>query len=430
MGKRKTSGGLAAWPGINGWILFGVCFLSNVLAGQISTLMSVYLPNVLTSLLHEHTADAGAVNQIGSYINAIFLLGWTLGGFSWGLIADRIGRLKSFVLSLLCIGLFTILISFTTSWEMLIIFRLLTGFGVGGVMVISVTFLSEVWPKSSRNIVIGIVSIGFPVGIFTSGLVNLLSGWREGFMMGVLPMALAVVACFVVKESRAWTEVITGPFPKNRIQIFGAYRKELLHGTVIFGSMLIGLWAVFSWFPTWVQSLLQDADGQSERGFVMMLLGIGGLTGGFFSGWIAKTLGVRKAMMLCFSGCTLMAVLLFGFNSVFSPIIYIETAFLSLFFGISQGLLSFYIPQLFPTEIRAGATGFCFNLGRVFTTIAVFSLGSLVTALGGYSNALLTFSLVFIIGFILLYFGRNDKVEAVPFQKKAIDEEIKILNDL
>lgn len=399
------------------WALFVVCLLSNILAGQISTLMSVFLPTVLDSLLQNVPADAAAVNQIGAYINAIYLLGWTIGGFMWGLIGDKIGRVKSLAFSIAMGGLFTLIISFATSWEMILVFRLLAGFGVGGVLVITVTFLSEVWPQPTRNIIIGIVSIGFPVGIFTSGVVNFLSGWREGFMMGIVPIALGLIIYITIKESKAWLLTRSQGTSKTNMELFSEYRSELLHGTLIFGSMIIGLWAVFSWFPTWIQSLLSGADGQDERSFAMMLLGIGGVTGGFVSGWVAKTLGVRKAMMFCFSGCALIAVLLFGFNTSFSWIIYVETAFLSLFFGISQGLLSFYIPQLFPTAIRAGATGFCFNLGRIFTTIAVFSLGSLVTILGGYGNALLTFSLVFIFGFVFLFFSKN-------YNKKAIAVEI------
>ena len=396
------------------WLLFSVCFLSNVLAGQVSTLMSVYLPTVLESLLRNTPRDEASITSIGAYINAIYLLGWTIGGFCGGVISDKIGRVRSFAFCIGFLGLFTLLISFANTWETMLVYRFLAGLGAGGIMVISVTFLSEVWPKKSRNIMIGIVSIGFPIGIFSSGMVNLLSGWREGFLLGIIPLALAIFALFGLKESEPWKKSKTSISKISGMDLVKEYRAELLHGTVIFGSMLIGLWAVFSWFPTWVQSLLHQTNGQDERGYVMMLFGLGGLIGGFSSGWVSRTLGVRKAMMLCFGGCSVMAVLLFGFNSTFSWLIYVETAMLALFFGISQGLLSFYIPQLFPAAIRAGATGFCFNLGRIFTTIAVFSLGALVDALGGYSNALLVFSLVFVLGFIKLFFGQDHKSEIRP----------------
>jgi MFS family permease len=160
-----------------------------------------------------------------------------------------------------------------------------------------------------------------------------------------------------------------------------------------------------------VQSLLTNSDGQTERGLTMMLLGAGGLTGGFFSGWISNALGVRKAMILCFGGCMIMSVLLFKFNTTFSSIVYVETAGLALFFGISQGLLSNYIPQLFPTAVRATATGFCFNIGRLVTAAAVFFVGTLVTTLNGYGNAIFTFSIVFLIGFLTLVFTRDRSLQ-------------------
>jgi hypothetical protein len=76
-------------------------------------------------------------------------------------------------------------------------------------------------------------------------------------------------------------------------------------------------------------------------------------------------------------------------------------------FGISQGLLSVYIPLLFPVSIRATATGLCFNVGRFFTAAAVFFVGVLVTTLGGYGNSLFTFSFVFLVGFLFLLFSKK-----------------------
>lgn len=176
---------------------------------------------------------------------------------------------------------------------------------------------------------------------------------------------------------------------------------------MIFGAMLIGLWAIFSWVPTWVQSLLTNTDGQHERGLSMMLLGAGGLTGGFFSGWIANAMGIRRAMVMCFSACFVLSFVLFKLNTTFSPVIYGEIALLALFFGISQGLLSTYIPALFPTAIRATATGICFNIGRLVTAVAVFFVGAMVTRLGGYGNAIFTFSFVFLLGLAVIYFTRD-----------------------
>jgi hypothetical protein len=111
--------------------------------------------------------------------------------------------------------------------------------------------------------------------------------------------------------------------------------------------------------------------------------------------------------MITFAGSFIMCFLLFKTNTAFSPVIYVETGILALFFGISQGALSAYLPGLFPTHIRSTATGFCFNIGRLATATVVFFVGALVTALGGYGSAVLTFSVTFLIGLIVTFFSSD-----------------------
>ncbi len=388
----------AAKIGILLWISFAICFVCNMAAGLISTLMSVYLPVVVRDLSGAVSADE--LNYISAYINSLYIAGWAVGGFFWGIISDKIGRAKALAISVVSFGIFTLCISLAPSWEIVVAFRLLSGLTVGGILVITPMLLFEIWPPRTRAVMIGIDSIGFPVGIFSSGLVNLLvNDWHHAFLVGALPLVLGVCCLLILKESDDWRQSRESTATKN-VEHTAVDKANLIKGAVIFGSMLIGLWGMFSWIPTWVQSLLVDSSGQSERGIAMMLLGAGGLTGGFVSGWVSNSLGVRKAMMLCFGGCILMSVLLFGFNATFSPMIYVELALLSLFFGISQGLLSLYIPQLFPVHIRGTFAGICFNIGRIVTAVAIFFVGAMVTTLGGYSNALLTFAGIFVAGFI------------------------------
>jgi MFS family permease len=387
------------------WFAFGVCFLGNVFSGLMSMLMPVYLPVVVRDL--SGTVNADDMNQISAYINAIYLAGWTIGGFTWGFISDKIGRVRSINAALALFGVLTLLIRYAPGWEFVVALRFLSGFVVGGVLVITPTFLSEIWPAKTRSVILGIDSIGFPVGIFLSGAVNyLVSDWRSGLLAGFLPLVLAVVGWMVLQESKEWSSSRRESSQKAKFS--PDIRKNLLRGSIIFGSMLIGLWGMFSWIPTWVQSLV-SADGQSERGLSMMLLGAGGLAGGFVSGWLSNALGVRRAMLTCFSGCLAMSVLLFGLNAAFSSIIYVELAVLSVFFGISQGLLSIYIPQLFPYHIRGTATGFCFNVGRIVTTASVFFVGVVVTTLGGYGNTLLAFAGIFVAGIITVYFTQDQR---------------------
>ena len=388
-------------------LLFVLCFLSSALGGTVSTLMSVYLPVVVKDLQGDLNTEE--LNNISGFINALFIFGWAFGGFTWGLISDRIGRKNALLYAIACYGIFTILTGLMPQWTGVVICRFLSGFGVGGVLVVSFTLLSEIWPPKSKAVVTGIISIAFPVGIFSAGLINfVVDSWRAGFFVGLIPVALAIAGIWILKESEIWLahRAEQAKHKTKHVWYSVENRKELLVGAVMFGTMLIGLWAIFSWLPTWVQSLIVN-DAPRERGLSMMCMGMGGLAGGFFSGWLVNFIGLKKSMLLCFAVCAVMSFVLFKTNSSFSPIIFAEIGVLALFFGASQGVLSAYIPQLFHTGIRATATGFCFNIGRLFTGTAVLFIGVLVTKLGGYGNAIFIFSTVFVIGFLVVLFMKD-----------------------
>lgn len=385
--------------------LFSICFVSSLFGGVVSTLMSVYLPVAVKDLLGG--VSEARFNDVSAYINSIFIFGWMFGGIVWGLICDRIGRTQTVILSTLCYGLFTLLTAASPSWPLVMACRFLSGFGVGGVLVTTTILVSETWTGKKRTVALGILSISIPVGIFSAGLINyLLPEWRQAFLVGAIPLLLAMISFFTLKRSSGWVAART---QKNSGPGFfsPAYRGDLWRGSLIFGAMLIGMWAIFSWLPTWVQSLSNHSDAQHERGISMMLLGAGGLSGGFISGWVAHAIGLRRTMLVCFAVCFGMAFILFKLNHVFAGMAYVEIAVLAIFFGISQGALSAYIPELFPAAVCAAATGFCFNVGRLFTATAVFFVGALVSMMGGYGNTIFIFSFIFLIGWVATWYTKG-----------------------
>ena len=387
------------------WGLFALCFAGNVMGGTVSTLMSVYLPVVVSDIASDRSVE---MEQLSALLSALFFVGWAIGGLTMGIVGDRIGRVRSLAIAIITFGIATLLMRYTHSWSEIIALRFVAGFGVGAMLVLNTTLLSEVWPEKSKAVFLGILSVGFPVGIFSSGAMNFfVSGWRDGVLIGAVPFLLGLAIWITINESERWKESRTAGKHSQASEELGRHRRQLLEGAVIFSAMLIGLWAIFSWVPTWVQSLLTASDGQRERGLSMMLLGIGGLSGGFLSGWVSNLLGVRRAMIMCFSLCFTISALLFLGNSSFSILTLVEIGLLSFTFGISQGLMAVYIPQLFPVAIRAMATGFCFDIGRFFTATSVFFVGALVTTLGGYGGSLFAFSFVFLIGLVFVLFNRK-----------------------
>jgi len=374
--------------------------------------MSVYLPVAVKDLLGNKSTDE--LNTISAYINAIFILGGAMGGFTTGIICDKAGRKKALLFSTGVLGLFTVLTGYMPNWLLVVVCRFFTGFGLGAVLVTTTTIMMEEWPEKTKAIFIGFVSIAMPLGIFSAGVIDyFVASWRQAFIAGAVPLMLAILAARALKESKKWhdSRSLIAEQPLNKISIFSAgHKTNLIIGSLIFGTMLIGLWAIFSWLPTWIQSLVSNGEAQGPRGISMMMLGMGGLAGGFLSGWLANAIGLRRSLLLCFGVAASMSFVLFKTNTVISPVVYAEVLVLALFFGASQGVLSVYIPHLFPVAIRGTATGFCFNIGRLFTAAAVLFVGVLVTDLGGYSNALFIFSLVFVIGWLvtLLATGKQE----------------------
>jgi len=390
-------------------VIFAICFISTTFAGIASMLMSVYLPVTVKDLLSNVTDEK--MNDVSAVINAVFLYGWMFGGVIWGIICDKTGRAKSVILSTACYGVFTLLTIVSSSWLLVCVCRFLSGFGIGGVLVTTTILVSEIYEDKKRTIMLGIVSIGIPVGFFIAGAINnFIADWREAFLIGVVPVLLSVISIFVLPESEKWN---ANKFESSKKKNFSKelfakeHRRNLLLGSLIFGTMLVGLWAIFAWTPTWIQSISTSPEVQQQRGLAMMILAGGGLLGCFCSGWIANAIGLRKTLLLCFAMCFIMTFVVFKLNTSVSVFTFVEMTALAFFFGISQGILSVYIPNLFPTAICGSATGFCFNTGRLFTATVVFFIGALVTILGGYGNSIFIFSFVFITGFIATLFEKE-----------------------
>jgi MFS family permease len=391
---------------------FTICYISILFSGIASMLMSVYLPVAVADLLGNVTGEE--MHTISAYINSIFIFGTMFGGFTWGFICDRIGRSKSVTYSTALYGLFSILTAFSHSWVLVGMYRFITGFGIGGILVTTNILIAELWPEKKRAIALGIVSAAMPVGFIVAGaLNNLIPEWRSAFLMGIVPVLTAIVAFFILAEPRPRNREHRLSEEKITKHLFSGNNKPgLIHGSVVFGIMLIGLWAVFSWTPTWVQSITPDSSKADElRGTTMMVLSLSGLIGSIISGWVVNRAGMSKTMIMCFGMSFIMTAVVFKLNHAITYVTLMEMGVLAFFFGISQGALSVYIPSLFPTRVRASATGFCFNVGRLFTATVVFFIGALVLLLGGYGNAVFIFSFIFLVGLAVMLLS-NSRYEA------------------
>ena len=144
------------------------------------------------------------------------------------------------------------------------------------------------------------------------------------------------------------------------------------------------------------------------------MLGIGSMLGGIISGPLNNAVGRRKAAILGYVGCIVLSLAIFVPTHQPGVVLFGLILVLSTFIGMNQGVLTTYIPELFPTMIRAAAAGLCFNVGRIVTTVTVFFIGVLVPLLGGYDNAILTFALAYVVGLLTLRVARETRGIMLP----------------
>lgn len=389
------------------YLLFVLCFLSMTFGAMNSVLAAAYLPDMVHDLAGL-AADEALKGKVGAFISFFMLIGGSIGGISMGYLSDRIGRRTVLSLSLLCFSAGSASGALSGSWEMLAFSRLIVGMGVGATLVITAVIIAEAWPLRTRAIALGVLSVAYPAGIIGSGLITAnVSSWRMGLWLGAATALVVIPVRWWVQESREWTEMRAKKEPVD----LKPYKKAVISGILIYGTMLIGIWASFAWLPTWVQQLIgpETGEGQVQRGQSVMFLGMGGVVGGVFSGVLSNWFGAKQVQQVCFLICFILSYWLFEVNITYNWQVPVGITLLGLTFGVSQGVLHNYIPELFPAAVRSTATGLSFHGGRIFTAISVFFVGAFVVWFGGYGHAIFAFSSVYLLGMVALFFVQKTK---------------------
>src|ERR1035437_1631874 len=195
------------WAAWGGWTLDGMD----------SFIYALVLVPALRELLPRSGIPSTAANigYYGGLFFALFLIGWGL-SFLWGPIADRFGRVRTLILTILCYSLFTFLCAFSVHLWQLGLFRLLGGIGIGGEWTLGGTLVAEEWPEERRKAGAGYMQTGYYFGFFLAALANYTVGtrygWRAMFAVGVLPAVLVAFIQYGVREPERW---------KNRMKQLG-----------------------------------------------------------------------------------------------------------------------------------------------------------------------------------------------------------------
>jgi MFS family permease len=380
---------------------------------------------VLNPALKELLGPADSLENIGWYggiILAVFLFGWALGGVLFGICADRFGRARTLVVTILIYAVCTGLAGLSHTWWQLAFYRFLTALGIGGEWAAGATLVAEVWPESLRVKGAGILQSAWGAGYFlAAGLQFLLSdhGWRVLFFAGVAPAIVALIARAKVKEPEKWRQARQAGAPRKRLaDLFAAaHRRDTLVGSGLAFVAVFGLWGATNWTPSLIREMLAGSNlaaGQMNRmvSYGVMSLNGGAIVGYLFFPALAEWMGRRGAFLVMLLGSAASLPATFYLPHSYAAVLAILPALGFFTNGLFSGF-PVYLPELYPTRIRATGAGFCFNAGRILAASGPFVTGYLVAQWGSFAHAASSIAVIYLFGMLLLLGARETKGQSL-----------------
>jgi MFS family permease len=386
------------------------------------------------------------------YVTAAFLLGAAAGGVVFGWLGDKIGRIRAMALSILCYSLFTGLVYFAQEPWHLLVTRFIAALGMGGEWSLGVALVMEVWPEKHRPLMAGVIGAAANVGYVLIAVVGMsfsvtTESWRWVALVGAAPAFLTMLIRMFVPESERWQEAkkTSSGHPLREI-----LRPPLLKATLLaalFSSIaLIGTWGSVQWLPLWADQMAQNqsvtearaefaaagagAPAASEaaimaragelrnnnaKAHTLALISVGAVIGCLLGALLGGRIGRRPAYFtLCLLSLASCAWLFRGFDS-YGPGFLILGCFVGGVTAAFYGWLPLYLPELFPTRVRATGQGLAFNSGRVLAAVGALQMGSLMQHFdGSYAKAGALITLIYILGLFVIWLAPETKGRPLP----------------
>src|SRR5215813_4912810 len=359
--------------------------------------------------LHE-LLDPSEYKLIPAYAGAVIAItvfGWGAGGLLGGILADYIGRKRSMTLTIVAYSVLTGLSALSWDWVSFAVLRFLVGLAIGSEWATGASITAELWPDKARGKGGAFLQCGYPIGSILASAVWVAIGssgpgaWRYMFLIGVLPALIVFWIRRNIPESPKWEESNRRRRAAQDLRRQGAplagedaalvrftlvdmfaepaVRTRLILTFLMSLSVTIGYWGVSSFVPSYVGSVATAAGlpAQFWVGMVGLVQNIGALLGFICFGFLADAMGRKPTTFLYYLMCL-----------VLTPIVYLwvrDIRLLLLGFAVYgffiQGVFSWtavWLPELFPTRMRATAAGFIFNTPRLISAIAPLFAGTLI----------------------------------------------------
>jgi len=271
----------------------------------------------------------------------------------------------------------------------------------------------ETWPERNRAVLAGAIGAAANVGYLIAAtysrvMLSYGANWRWVIGMGFLLGLVSLPVIWFVPEPTKWKQSRAKNEPTSLRELFSPqYRRSVIVGSLLSTVALLGTWGSFLWLATYVDKMAEGTpDAGTAKAIVSQWQSIGQVAGGFMGGVLAGWLGNKKSWCLLCVATWVSVMALFGLTTQFDVKVGVMAMIAGLFVTSYFGWLPKYLPELFPTRIRATGQGFAYNIGRVLTGLGVLGAGLLAQFFhGDYRRAAMTMATVYLLGLIVIVFA-------------------------
>ena len=378
----------AAWLGW-GFDVFDGLLFNYVAPNCVPTLLGLPLGSI--------EAKAATLEWTG-ILTSVLLIGWAIGGILFGKVADRIGRTRTLLLTMLLYALGTAACALAPNIWVLMICRIVSSLGIGGEWAAGAAMVAEVVPEKRRVEAGALLYTSAPMGLFLATFITFqitiyfadpAVSWRYVFLFGLLPAAAAFLVRLFIKEPERWAKIAGSETAKIR-ELFGPeYIRLTISGFAMAVTALIMWWSCNAFIPVVAKGLAaQEASimglgaaaaetmGQQWIKTATNSFNLGGLIGTLLTIPAAKFLGRKKMFVIYYVAAAASLLGAFGLDLEPHTRLYFYFLIGLTVFGVF-GSFTYYLPELFPTRLRGTGSGFTYNVGRLIAAIGPFLVGSI-----------------------------------------------------
>ncbi len=347
-------------------------------------------------------AEFGIDDRMSGLLLALPLLASAVGGVFFGWVADRLGRTRALMASILVYSVATAACGLVSSVWQLAAARLLVGVGMGGEWATGAALVAETWPAQHRGKALGLMQSAWAVGYAAAAGLNAVVlpafGWRAVFLAGLLPAIVTLWIRRSVEESPLWLDGARKAEPSALSDVLTGRGARLTWTIVAMNAAtMFAWWGLFSWIPSFLaRPVDQGGAGLSllRSSTWIVLMQVGMWLGYVSFGFIADRVGRKRAYVTYLIAAACLVPI---YATSRHPAVLLALGPVVAFFG--TGYFSGFgavTAEIFPTRIRATAQGLTYNLGRGISAAAPFTVGALA-AVYGLGAALLVTSLAFLV---------------------------------